>query len=174
MKKKIIVVIGISALCLAGLLVFKIIEKHKKNQAATIRRKTLPAFQFYNQNLQQFNAGQLKVGIPVCIFYYNAECDHCQYEATEIKKHIEAFKNIQVIMVSTNTPKETLQFINHYQLKDYAFITWLYDKDYVFYKWFGRSVTPSVYIYDEQHKLQKEYTGEVKIAAVLKYLNDDN
>jgi len=174
MKKKIIVVLGILAPCLAGLLTFKTVQKYKKKQATTIRKQTLPAFQFYNQNLQQFNASQLKVGIPICIFYYNAECDHCQYEATEIKKHIEAFKNIQVIMVSTNAPKETTQFVNQYQLKGYRFITWLYDKDYSFYKWFGQSVTPSVYIYNKQHKFVKEYTGEVKIAAVLKYLNDDN
>ncbi len=174
MKKKIIVVLGILALCLTGLLTFKTVQKYKKKKAVAIRKQTLPAFQFYNQDLKQFNARQLKMDIPVCIFYYNAECDHCQYEATEIRKHIEAFKNIQVIMVSTNTPKETTQFVNEYQLKEYGFITWLYDKDYSFYKWFGQSVTPSVYIYNKQHKLMKEYTGEVKISAVLQYLKDDN
>lgn len=170
MKKKIIAVLGILALCIAGLLIFKTIQKYKKMQAIAIGKQTLPVFHFYSQDLNQFNARQLKTGVPVCIFYYNAGCDHCQYEATEIRKHIEAFKNIQVIMVSTNTPKETTQFVDHYQLKGYGFITWLYDKDYSFYKWFGQSVTPSVYIYNKQHKLVKEYTGEVKIAAVLQNL----
>lgn len=173
MKKKIIVVLGILALCLAGILIFEILQKYKKKQTVALRKQTLPGFQFYSQDLQQFNAGQLKLGIPVCIFYYNAECNHCQYEATEIRKQINAFKNVQVVMVSTNLPKETTQFINQYQLKGYGFITWLYDKDYSFYKWFGQSLTPSVYIYNKQHKLVKEYIGEVKISAVLQNLKYD-
>ncbi|MFW0716120.1 peroxiredoxin family protein [Pedobacter sp. N23S346] len=171
--KKIIIAIGILAFCLAGLLTYKIVQKFNRNKIIAKEKQALPVFQFYDQDLQKFSATQLQSNVPVCIFYYNAECEHCDYEAKEIRKHIRAFEKAQVVMVSTNIPKETAQFINAHQLKDYAFITWLYDKEYNFYKWFGKSVTPSVYIYNEQHELVKEYTGEVKISAVLKYLDHE-
>ncbi|OWK70100.1 peroxiredoxin [Pedobacter sp. AJM] len=173
MKKKIILAIGILAFCLAGLLAFKILEKYNNNKVIANQKQLLPAFQFYGQNLKKFSATQLQPDVPVCIFYYNADCEHCDYEAKEIRKHIRAFEKVQVVMVSTNMPEQTAQFINTHQLNNYAFITWLYDKEYNFYKWFGKSVTPSVYIYNKQRQLVKEYTGEVKVSAVLKYLDHE-
>lgn len=173
MKKKLTLALGVLAFCLAALLAFKIVQKYNRNKVVAGKMQTLPVFQFYNQNFKKFNAAQLQPGVSVCIFYYNAECEHCDYEAKEIRKHIKDFEKVQVVMVSTNLPKETKQFINQHQLENYAFITWLYDKEYCFYKWFGQSVTPSVYIYNKQHKLVKNYTGEVKISAIIKYLNHE-
>lgn len=171
MKKIIIVVIGLIALSFASLLTYKIVKKYSQNSAIAFHKQSLPNFKLYNQDLKPFYANALKKNHSVCIFYYNAECEHCQYEATQINKMINAFKNTQVLMVSTNAPKETAGFAKTYGLDKASFI-WLYDKEYSFYKWFGKSVAPSVYIYNKKHKLVKEYTGEVKIEAVLKYLDN--
>jgi peroxiredoxin len=172
MKKKIIAVLMVLAAGFTMLIAFKIYKKYHQNKSAALQKHSLPNFQLYSQNLRHFNAAGLKSSLPVCIFYYNADCEHCQYEATQINKNIDAFRKTQVIMVSTNTPEETAAFSEKYNLNSYLFITWLYDKDYSFYKWFGNSPTPSVFIYNARHKLIKEYKGEVKIESVLKYLND--
>jgi len=171
MKKKIIICLGLLALSLGAFLAFKIGKKYNHNKEVELQKKSLPIFQFYSQDLKVFYAKELEKNKAVCIFYYNAECEHCQYEATQLSKTISSFKNTQVIMVSTNKPKETALFVKTYGLSNAGFI-WLYDKEYAFYKWFGKSVTPSVYIYNTGHKLVKEYTGEVKIEAVIKYLGN--
>ena len=169
MKKKIIICLGLLALSLGAFLAFKIGKKYNHNKEVALQKQSLPIFQFYSQDLKVFSAKELKKNKAVCIFYYNADCEHCQHEASHISKTIAAFKYTQVLMVSTNTPKETAVFSKTYKLNDAGFI-WLYDKGYSFYKWFGESVTPSVYIYNADHKLVKEYIGEVKIEAIIKYL----
>jgi len=170
MKKKIVIAFGIIALCFGCFLILKISQKYNQNKAIALQKQTLPNFQLYDQNLDHFSGGQLKKATPVCIFYYNADCEHCQYEATQIKKNITAFNNTQILMVSVNKPEEVTKFAKTYNLDQYPHITWLYDKDYNFYKWFGNTPTPSVFIYNSQHKLLKEYKGEVKIELVLKHL----
>ncbi|MBC6111773.1 peroxiredoxin family protein [Pedobacter fastidiosus] len=171
MKNKLILVLGLIALGLGCLLAYKIAKKYPHNKEMALQKQTLPNFQLYSQNLKPFSAKQLKENEAICIFYYNAECEHCQYEATQINKQLTLFKNVQIVMISTNKPQETANFAKTYKL-DKAGLIWLYDKDYAFYKWFGKSVTPSVYIYNAEHKLVKEYTGEVKIEAVIKYLDN--
>lgn len=171
MKKRIIVVFGIVALGFGSFLIYNIVKKYTQNKAVSLQKESLPNFKFYSQNLKPFTAKALREDQGVCIFYYNAECEHCQYEATQISKEINVFKKAQVVMISTNTPKETAEFARTYKLENAGFI-WLYDKEYAFYKWFGKSVTPSVYIYSKAHKLVKEYIGEVKIEAIIKHLED--
>lgn len=172
MKKKLIIAIGLMALCTASFLTYSIIKKYNQNKSVAKQKQRLPNFILYSQEGASFSSRNLKDNNAVCIFYYNAECEHCQYEAEQISKNVNAFKDIQVVMVSTNTPGETASFAKAYKLDQAGFI-WLYDKEYNFYKWFGKAVTPSVYIYNAQHRLIKEYTGEVKIEAVTKYLSHD-
>ncbi|RZL34649.1 MAG: redoxin domain-containing protein [Pedobacter sp.] len=172
MNRKLIIIPTLIVLgAFAFFMAFKIGKKYNHNKEIALQKQNLPNFQLYSQDLKIFAAKDLEENKAVCIFYYNAECEHCQYEATQINKTLTAFRNTQVVMVSTNTPKETALFAKTYGLSSAGFIR-LYDKDYAFYKWFGKSVTPSVYIYNANHKLLKEYTGEVKIEAVIKYLSD--
>lgn len=170
MKKRILYVLSFIAIGLAVLLVFNIKQQYQRKAKVALQKQILPAFSLYNQKLQRFSLTQLTKNKSVCVFYYNAECEHCQYEAQQISKNIAAFKEVQIVMISTNDPQETLRFSTTYNLENYPFITWLYDKDDVFYKWFGQSVCPSVYLYNTSHQLQKEYIGEVKIGAVIKQI----
>ena len=173
MKKRVILIIKVFILLLACFLLFKISQKQAHNKAIALQVQSLPAFRFYGQDLKPFSSKLLKENVPVCIFFYDADCEHCQYEATQISNNIALFKGTQICMVSTNTPAITKAFSSTYKLSQYPFITWLYDKDYSFYKWFGSSVTPSVFIYNPKHNLVKVYQGEVKTEAILKYLAND-
>lgn len=172
MKKRILAVFATAIVVMLCFFAYKANQKYKHDKAIALQKQNLPNFQFYNQNVEKFSAALLKPNIPVCIFYYNTDCEHCQYEATQISKYAPLFKNIQVLMVSVNTPAQVRAFAKTYQLSSYPYITWLYDKDYEFFKWFGHSPTPSVFIYNQKHMLVKEYRGEVKPGAIVKYLKD--
>lgn len=173
MKKVLIIASVILIASVSGLMLWQIFAKSKENEQLAKKRESLPDFHFYNQDLSPFTAESLSSEIPVCIFYYNADCEHCQYEATALQKNIDAFRHVQVLMISTNHPEQTKRFADTYKLSGINTISWVYDKDLNFYKWFGKAVAPSVYIYGSKHQLLKIYRGEVKIETVLKHLRDD-
>jgi peroxiredoxin len=170
MKKKII--ITAFALLIIALFSYAIIKiKHtvETNQTAKINRQRLPNFVFYNVDSVLTDYRIVEKNISACIFYFNADCEHCQYEAREISKNIKLFKSAQIVMVSTNTLAQIKQFGKQYQL-NYPNITLLQDPKHEFSKWFGKSSIPSVYIYNSNHQLVREYQGETKIEAIVKYL----
>lgn len=72
-------------------------------------------------------------------------------------------------MVSFNTIADIKKFALQYGL-NYPNITFLQDPKLQFSTWFGKTSVPAVYIYNAQHKLVKEYHGETKIEAIIKYL----
>jgi peroxiredoxin len=173
MKKILVKVFVVLIFFFALILLYKTIAIIKANEQIAIAKQSLPKFHFYTQDLKQLNYEQVSSTMPTCIFYYNAECEYCQDEAKHLQQKISAFDNIQIFMVSVNTPKVTKRFAEEYKLNKYKNIVWLYDKDFNFHKWFGNAVTPSVFIYNNKHNLIKEYRGEVKMELVLKNIFDD-
>ncbi len=171
MTKRKIILINIIALFVYGsiYMVYHIVKTRKQNQVTTVTKQTLPNFTFYNLDSIATSNNFITKNNPVCIFYFNADCEHCQYEAKEISKNIALFKDTQIVMVSFNTIAEIKKFAQQYRL-NYPIITFLQDPKYEFHEWFGKTSVPAVFIYNAQHKLVKEYHGETKIEAIVKYL----
>lgn len=151
-------------------MVYQIVKTKKQHQLTAITKQTLPNFTFYNLDSVATSNNFIVKNKPVCIFYFNSDCEHCQYEAKEIDKNIALFNNIQIIMVSYNTQKEIATFKQEYKL-NYPNITFLQDPKYEFKNWFGKTSVPAVFIYNAKHQLVKEYHGETKIEAIIKSLN---
>jgi len=174
MSKKLIGFIILSAaLVLAVVLIIGITSIDKRNRQLIAGRQSIPEFHFYNQDLGLYNYNQLAANSPVCIFYYDADCEFCQDEIKHLQQNITAFKGVQILMVSVNKPERTRRFAKEYGLCGYKDIVWVFDKNFDFYKWFGHAVTPSVFIYGSKHDLIKEYKGEVKMEAVLRNIHND-
>ena len=173
MRKKGLIIVAILAvfsviICFLG---YQIIVKQTKNEEIKSIKAKLPNFEFYHLDATKFRSSQLNANRSHIIIYFNIDCDHCQAEAKLIHDNIKAFENAQIIMVAPNTPKEILAFTKQYGIAQHPEITVLWDKDYRFIDWFGSSPFPSVYIYNQEQKLVKEYHGEVKIEAITKYIN---
>jgi len=106
------------------------------------------------------------------IIYFHPECEHCQYEASEIGKQAQGFYNANVIMISPDDSSERLEsFAIRYRLWEVENLTILLDRDNQFKKQFGQSVIPSVFIYGSDKHLRKSYKGETRIDAIIKYIN---
>lgn len=161
------------AMVLVIALVFGITNINKRNRQLIAARQAMPQFYFYSQNLNLYKYKQIAANCPVCIFYYDADCEFCQDEIKHLQQNISGFNGVQILMVSANNPERTKRFAKEYGLGGYNNIVWLYDKNFDFYKWFGHAVTPSVFIYSSKHGLIKEYKGEVKMEAVLKNIQND-
>lgn len=63
-------------------------------------KKGLPPFSITQVDGSQFKAGDLKKGLPVMVVYFDPDCDHCLFFAEDLLRQINAFTNVQIVMVT--------------------------------------------------------------------------
>lgn len=171
MKKPLLLLVGLLFL---GALVFmsaKVYFKNQQNTATKLAKQTLPPFEFYTLDSVAVSGTTIGQGRNVCFVYFDPDCEYCEHEAKEITRHIREFGDTQILMVSASTPEKIEAFAQEFELDNHQAIQVLWDKEHLFYKWFGKAVAPSVFIYNRQQQLGKEYFGATKIEAIIKYLN---
>lgn len=106
------------------------------------------------------------------IFYFDPHCEHCQHEAIELKKQAQAFKNVQLLWLSTERLWVLRAFEKEYALqKTIPSLTIAQISPQEADKQFGFSTVPTILIYDAEGNLAKKYVGETKMDAIIKYLN---
>lgn len=104
------------------------------------------------------------------VILFNTTCEHCQYEASEIKKSINSFSQSSILMISSEGIKTIKAFAEQYDLHTEPSVTFAKINPEDHYKTFGSVSIPHIFIYGKDHKLIKEFKGETKIEAILKYL----
>ena len=105
---------------------------------------------------------------PTVIIYFNPECEHCQYEASEIGKQAEQFAKANMILITPDdSTKRVEAFAAKYHLWEVDNLIVLLDRNHQFLKSFGTAVFPSAFIYGADKKLVKMYKGETKMEAVI-------
>ncbi len=170
MKKVIKIVLFVVLILFLGYMLNVIVKKIKHRNLITEQIQSIPQFLFINSlNQNVYTDDSIEIDKACLIIYYNSECDHCNYEAEEISKHSEQFEDYQVIMISYEPIENILAFREKYKL-NHTFITFLQDSQYQFDNIFGHSPIPTSFIYNKDKKLVKQFKGEVKVEALLKYL----
>ena len=71
-------------------------------------KKGLPAFDILQVNGSHFKVADLKKGQPVMLVYFDPDCDHCVLFAKELVKQIDAFSNVEIVMI-TYVPMQSLK-----------------------------------------------------------------
>jgi len=113
-------------------------------------------------------------GQKTFIFHFHPDCEHCSYEAKAIQTNINAFAAAQLIWISEADAPTIRKFAKFNKLENLPNVHWMADTASVFRQVFGSSAVPAVLIYDENGKLLKNYSGETKPSALLKYLNNES
>jgi thioredoxin-related protein len=108
--------------------------------------------------------------IPTIIILFNTTCEHCQYEAKEIKKSISSFSQASILMISSEPIKTIKAFSEQYGLNNEASVSFTKINRENIFETFGSVSIPHIFIYNKDRKLIKEFKGETKIEAILKYL----
>jgi thiol-disulfide isomerase/thioredoxin len=139
----------------------------KEISRSNIRSLNHDSIVIYNQDSTQMILPEKK---PTAIIYFNTECDHCQYEATQIQQNIVQFKDSQILMLSIEPLANIRRFIKTYKLEGFSNLQvgQITGKNAV--ETFGFKSVPHILIYNDENQLVKEYKGETKIEAILKYL----
>jgi peroxiredoxin len=175
MKKRIIgfTILGL-IVTLGAFMLYSMQKKIKQKKAIQENIRSLPDFTFYHlEDSSQFTPKDLVENQSILLIYFNSECEHCQYEASEIYKQQAQFKDTQVLLISSESIKAIQSFSKKYKLTQIPFLKVLKVDVEAFYKSFGSLSVPSIFIYDTDHKLVKNFKGEVKIEKLLEYTDQE-
>lgn len=171
MKKLILGSVIIFMLLFASIMVVGIARKLQSQKIIIEKISRLPSFSFMTLSNEFYNSANIKEG-PVLVVHFHPECEHCQYEISEILKSNIPVLFSSVILVSSAHPDSIKRFLNRLNYSDYASVIPLIDTSYSFEGIFGNGIVPSCYIYNKKLNLIKVLHGEVKTASILKYLKE--
>jgi thiol-disulfide isomerase/thioredoxin len=107
---------------------------------------------------------------PIVIILFNTTCEHCQYEATELKKSMASFSHVSVLMISSEPIKTIGAFAEQYGLHTEPSVTFAKINPDDVYQTFGSISIPHIFIYGKDRRLIIEFKGETKMEAILKHL----
>src|SRR5450759_172815 len=102
--RKIILGVVITVFVLsATFLILGMINRVQKHKHLTERIARLPSFSFMTLSNGTFNSSKISKG-PVLVIRFHPECEHCQYEISEILKSNIPGSGICVVMISSAVP----------------------------------------------------------------------
>ena len=117
--------------------------------------------------IDEFNPGQ-----PTVIIYFHPECEHCQYEASEIGNSSDQFEKANMILITADDSIARIEdFAMRYHLWEVDNLTILLDRKKIFKNHFGTTIVPSIFIYGPDRKLLKMWKGEIQMKAVISTIN---
>ncbi len=171
MKKVILGSIILIIVLFASFLIIGIARKLQNQKLVSEKIARFPTFSFMTLSNGSYSSLEIKKG-PVLVVHFHPECEHCQYEISEIlKSNIpDSFNN--VILISSAPPDSINSFLYRKNYPDYPSVIFLVDTSYNFADTFGRGIIPSSYIYNRKLILAKILHGEVNAEAILKYLKE--
>lgn len=141
--------------------------KEKENKQAVSAVNELPKMQITLLDNSQVATDKLTGNVVMILF--QADCDHCQREANDIRENLNAFRDYTLYFISADQASAVHEFASDYNLlgqKNIYFAVTTVD-DVI--KNFGSVPAPSVYIYTHQ-RLLKKFNGEVAIERILEVI----
>jgi len=152
-------------------LVFGITRKTKEKALMEEQISKLPSFSFVMLDNTVYNSDSIKEG-PVLIVRFHPECEHCQYEISELLKSKIPDSGIKVLLISDAERNIVISFLNQFNISEKQKIIPLLDTAFVFGEIFGKDIVPSTYIYNKDLELVEVLPGEYKIETILSYLEE--
>ena len=173
MKKLLKYIVGIVLLTVASFLVLHTYQSYKAKKESGAKIQTLQHFSFESINGGQIWIDGFNPEQPTVIIYFHPECEHCQYEASEIGRQPERFGKVNMIMITPDdSTKRVEAFAIKYRLWEVDNLVISFDRKNQFKNQFGVSAIPSVFIYGSNKKLLKMYKGETKIDAIINSIDN--
>jgi hypothetical protein len=171
-KKVIQGIVVLIVVLFVSILVIGINKKLQNQKAVAETIARYPVFSFMTLDKRIYNSTDAKDG-PILIVHFHPECEHCQYEISEILKSKIPILCSGVILVSSANPDSIRSFLSLFNFTDYSSVIPLLDTSYEFEEIFGSGIIPSSYIYNRKLNLVKVLHGEVKSETILKYLQQN-
>lgn len=136
-------------------------------------QKKLPAFSFDDLAGKAFTNTSLKAGFPTIVFFYDPYCEHCNLQAEWIKESQAAFKNVQLLWVTTEQDMTPIQEFKkkHFEGTSLDKVYFLKDTKFRFDSYFGYTEAPGIFVYNKEGVFLKDFRKETMAYDLLKTLS---
>ncbi|MEP6734359.1 MAG: redoxin domain-containing protein [Chryseolinea sp.] len=104
------------------------------------------------------------------VILFQPDCDHCQREATDFQKNLSAFEACAIYFITAAPMDEIIEFSTKYNLNGHSNVHFGFTPAPNILKNYGAISAPSIYIYSDEHKLVKQFNGEIAVKEVMKYI----
>ena len=103
------------------------------------------------------------------VIYFAPDCSHCQHLMYDLKPKMNAFKNMQVVMITFAEPlKATQVFYRDFDLKKYPnFTVGTEGYSLKVQRYYNVHTTPYIALYDKNGKLVKAYEKAPTVDTLL-------
>jgi len=124
----------------------------------------LPTFKMLLTNGKFFSSNELPKNKPVVLIYFAPDCEHCQVLMNEFFKEVDAFKKVQVLLITFKPVDEVAAFEKLYQTHKYENIK-VGTEGTTFYlrQFFKLQNTPFTALYNKEGKLVHSYRKETPV-----------
>lgn len=119
----------------------------------------IPPYNILTTDSVYSTPADLKKNKPVMIIYFSPDCSHCQHLMYDLKPQMNAFKRIQVVMITFAEPLKASQvFYRDFDLKKYPnFTVGTEGYGLKVQKYYQVKTTPYIAFYDKNGKLVKAF-----------------
>ena len=173
MKRVFVIIISALVIIILAYLIFSIADKAREQKIIKQNYNRLPAFAFKSLNGTLFSSTTIKSG-PVLLIYFHPECEHCQYELSEIFNSSLIKSGIWILMITPADISSVLKFKKEYGIRDSSKIITLIDENLGFADLFGKASIPTNIVYNKELKLVRMYKGEVRPEIIMKLILDND
>lgn len=164
--KRAIIIVGITVLVAATLfMVYAIIEKLISRSEIQVKTQSIPvAAVLFTLDSTRF---VFPVAKPTVLVLFNSSCEHCGYELEQINERMYDFAGVEIVFVSSEPILAIRPIASLFGANNNVNFVKI-DAESM-YENFGTVRYPTILIYNRAGKLVKEFRGETKVEAILKY-----
>ena len=101
------------------------------------------------------------------LIFFQPDCDHCQREAQEFQRNLEAFEGTTLYFITSGPMNEIQAFADTYKLSGHPNVHFAATPAINVLNNYGPISAPSVYIYSKDHRLVKGFNGETPIERIV-------
>lgn len=172
-KKFVIIILGIIIAFAIGWMVYSSITTIKNKEKLKEFTQSIPDIMYLdldsaNQSLKSNINNQ-----PLVIIYFNSDCDICNEEAVEIFEHRNDLTGIHLLFISLEDLSSIRLFADSTGLSQMPNVVLGNIDDHVSDHLLSIRSTPQVFIYNIEGELTKQFIGQTKVEAIIKYANQE-
>lgn len=129
--------------------------------------KSIPLKLLLTDSSTYFTKENLAKKKPVLIMLFSPDCSHCQHETEEMIKHIEALKNVQIVMATTQPFPMMKEFYIKYGLDRFKNIIVGREENFTLPVYYDIRNYPFFAFYNRKKELITGIEGSVGIDKIM-------
>ncbi|HPH86659.1 MAG TPA: thioredoxin domain-containing protein [Ferruginibacter sp.] len=116
-----------------------------------------------------FKKEDLSNRTKLMLVIFSPDCDHCRHFTSDLLKHYDLFKKVQIVMASSMDYSIIKQFYTEFNIAQYPAIHMGRDVNYFLGTFFQVTQFPSVFLYDKKGKLIQDFSGTIDVEKLASF-----